>query len=151
MPTCDALRNGLFGVCLVAFGGCLTTSAGALDAQSAASAAPLALGSRSVGEAFRSGIRDYNQGDKAGALKALEYAASQGHAMARWKLGRMYADGDGVPVDRLRAFEHFSKICDAFADEYATFRQPTAWPFDRMIEHEDAMTPPREIKVEARV
>ena len=37
--------------------------------------------------------------------------------MARWKLGRMYADGDGVPVDRLRAFEHFSKICDAFADE----------------------------------
>ncbi len=117
MPTSDALRNGLFGVCLVAFGGCLTTSAGALDAQSAPSAAPLALGSLSVGEAFRSGIRDYNQGDKAGALKALEYAASQGHAMARWKLGRMYADGDGVPVDRLRAFEHFSKICDAFADE----------------------------------
>ena len=117
MPISDAMRNGLFGVCLVALGGCLATSAGALDAQPAPSAAPLALGSRSVGDAFRSGIRDYNQGDTAGALKALEYAASRGHAMARWKLGRMYADGDGVPVDRLRAFEHFSKICDAFADE----------------------------------
>ena len=27
---------------------------------------------------------------------SLEYAAEQGHPLALWKLGRMYADGDGV-------------------------------------------------------
>lgn len=71
----------------------------------------------SVKDALRSGVRDYNKGDKVGAARALEYAAGQGHALALWKLGRMYADGDGVPHDDLRAFEYFSKIADENADE----------------------------------
>src|SRR5699024_8101627 len=33
------------------------------------------------------------------------------------KLGRMYADGDGVPRDDLKAFEYFSRIADDNADE----------------------------------
>jgi len=68
-------------------------------------------------DALRSGVRDYNAGDKVGAARALEYAATQGHALALWKLGRMYADGDGVPHDDLKAFEYFSKIADENADE----------------------------------
>jgi hypothetical protein len=72
---------------------------------------------KSTRDAFRTGIKDYNAGDKTGAVKALEYAAQQGHALARWKLGRMYADGDGVPQDDLKAFEHFSRIADENADE----------------------------------
>ncbi len=68
-------------------------------------------------DAFRTGIEEYNAGHKAGAVKALEFAASQGHALARWKLGKMYADGDGVQQNDLKAFENFSRIADEHADE----------------------------------
>jgi TPR repeat protein len=91
----------------------------ALDAKSQAPAAasvPVEA-FKSTKDAFKTGIKDYNAGDKTGAVKALEYAAQQGHALARWKLGRMYADGDGVPQDDLKAFEHFSRIADENADE----------------------------------
>jgi TPR repeat protein len=71
----------------------------------------------SVREALRTGMRDYNAGDKLGAAAALEYAAGQGHTLALWKLGRMYADGDGVRHDDLKAFEYFSKLADQHADE----------------------------------
>lgn len=71
----------------------------------------------SAREALRSGMRDYNAGDKLGAVQALEYAAGQGHTLALWKLGRMYADGDGVKHDDLRAFEYFSRLADQHADE----------------------------------
>ena len=72
---------------------------------------------RSAKDALRAGVREYNAGDKEGAVRALEYAAGQGHALALWKLGRMYADGDGVPHDDLKAFEFFSRIADASADD----------------------------------
>src|SRR3712207_3782424 len=71
----------------------------------------------SAREALRDGMRDYNAGDKRGAAQALEYAATQGHTLALWKLGRMYADGDGVQHDDLKAFEYFSKLADQNADE----------------------------------
>ena len=71
----------------------------------------------SAGDAVRSGVRNYNAGDKAGAVRALEYAAGQGHALALWKLGRMHAEGDGVPHDDLKAFVYFSRIADENADE----------------------------------
>jgi TPR repeat protein len=71
----------------------------------------------SAREALRNGMRDYNAGDKLGAAQALEYAAGQGHTLALWKLGRMYADGDGVEHDDLKAFEYFSKLADQNADE----------------------------------
>lgn len=50
-------------------------------------------------------------------LAALQYAAEGGHPVAQWKLGRMYADGDGVTRDNLRAFTYFSKIANAHADD----------------------------------
>jgi uncharacterized protein len=93
--------------------------ASALDGKQQAPATVAVPGDvfKSTRDAFRTGIKDYNAGDKTGAVKALEYAAQQGHALARWKLGRMYADGDGVPQDDLKAFEHFSRIADENADE----------------------------------
>jgi exopolysaccharide production negative regulator len=57
------------------------------------------------------------QDDKAKALSSLQYAADQGHLAAQWKVGRMYADGDGVPQDDLRAFNYFSRIANAHPDE----------------------------------
>jgi uncharacterized protein len=51
------------------------------------------------------------------SLTSLQYAAEGGHPIAQWKLGRMYADGDGVTQDDLRAFEYFSRIANAHADD----------------------------------
>src|SRR5688572_4079322 len=59
-------------------------------------------------EAFRSGTRALKTGEKEKGITSLQYAAEKGHAIAQWKLGRMYADGDGVPRDDLRAFKYFS-------------------------------------------
>src|SRR5437764_3138979 len=50
------------------------------------------------------------------SLTALQYAAEGGHPIAQWKLGRMYADGNGVAQDDLRAFEYFSRIAGAHAE-----------------------------------
>jgi TPR repeat protein len=55
--------------------------------------------------------------EKAKALTALQYAAEQGQPAAQWKLGRMYADGDGVPQDQIRAFNYFSEIANTHPDE----------------------------------
>jgi exopolysaccharide production negative regulator len=43
--------------------------------------------------------------------------AEGGHPMAQWKLGRMYASGDGVAQDDVRAFEYFSQIANAHAKD----------------------------------
>jgi uncharacterized protein len=44
----------------------------------------------------------------------MEYA---NEAVAKWKLGRMYADGNGVTQDDLRAFDYFSNIANAHAED----------------------------------
>jgi hypothetical protein len=51
------------------------------------------------------------------SLSALQYAAEGGHPVAQWKLGRMYARGDGVARDDLRAYDYFSKIANAHAED----------------------------------
>ena len=68
-------------------------------------------------QAFQWGTRALRAGDTKAALRALEYAASNDYLVAAWKLGRMYADGDGVDRDDQRAFEYFHSIADAHADE----------------------------------
>jgi TPR repeat protein len=50
-------------------------------------------------------------------VMALVDAAEGGHPVAQWKLGRMYADGDGVVQNDLRAFEYFSKIANQHAED----------------------------------
>jgi uncharacterized protein len=53
----------------------------------------------------------------ANSLTALQYAAEGGHPVAQWRLGRMYAAGDGVDRDDLRAFEYFSRIANQHAED----------------------------------
>ena len=67
-------------------------------------------------QAFRSGTELLRAGDKAKALDELRYAAEQGHPLAQWKLGRMYAEGDGVKRDDLKAFHYFSRIASDYAE-----------------------------------
>ena len=51
------------------------------------------------------------------SLTAPQYDAAGGDPMTEWKLGRMYADGDGVARDDVRAFEYFSRIANAHAND----------------------------------
>jgi len=59
------------------------------------------------------------------SLTSLQYAAEGGHPIAQWKLGRMYADGNGVTQDDLRAFEYFSRIANAHAEDSPSAPQAT--------------------------
>lgn len=59
------------------------------------------------------------------SLNSLQYAAEGGHPVAQWKLGRMYAIGDGVAQDDLRAFEYFSRIANAHAEDSPSAPQAT--------------------------
>ncbi|MEP1934613.1 MAG: tetratricopeptide repeat protein [Roseibium sp.] len=61
-------------------------------------------------EALKTGIQQYYSGDKTAALNSLQYAAENGQPSAAWKLGEMYAVGDGVDEDDLKAFQYYIQI-----------------------------------------
>jgi TPR repeat protein len=75
-------------------------------------------------EALRFGLSSYKSGNTEAAVEALGYAASKGLPSAQWKLGQMYAAGDGVDRDEYRAFELFSRLASDNAD--AAPRDPSA-------------------------
>jgi uncharacterized protein len=68
-------------------------------------------------EAFRSETQALRQGKTDQAISELEYAAEQGVPGAIWKLGRMYADGDGVHMNKARAYEYFRRLTVIYADD----------------------------------
>jgi TPR repeat protein len=68
-------------------------------------------------EAFRAGTQALRQGRTDQAIAELEYAAEQGVPGALWKLGRIYADGDGVLPNRTLAYEYFRRLTLIYADE----------------------------------
>lgn len=69
-------------------------------------------------EAFSYGLNQYKSGDKLTAVEALSFAAGKGVAGAQWKLANMYAEGDGVDRNEVKAFELFSDVVSsADADE----------------------------------
>jgi exopolysaccharide production negative regulator len=68
-------------------------------------------------EALRSGTQALREGKPDQAMTSLEYAAEQGIPGAIWKLGRMYADGDGVDQNKLRAFDYFKNLTKAHAND----------------------------------
>jgi TPR repeat protein len=68
-------------------------------------------------EALRSGTQALRQGNTKQALAELEFAARQGVPAAIWKLGRMYADGDGVDVNKARAFDYFRRLTNRHGDD----------------------------------
>jgi uncharacterized protein len=66
---------------------------------------------------LREWFRARQIGDIKAAQKVLEDAAREGDVGAAWKLGRMYADGDGVGQSDQRAFEYFRTLADSHAEE----------------------------------
>lgn len=69
---------------------------------------------------FSLGFAAYKRGEKAEAIEALQQAAGLGHPGARWKLGQMYADGDGVVEDDFEAFKMFEQIVRDQEDDTAS-------------------------------
>lgn len=94
----------------------LAGSATAFDGQPAPNL-PIGAQDLSPSEALREGARQYYSGNKVEALNALQYAAENGQSMAAWKLGEMYAKGDGVQEDDLRAFQYYSQIVREHGDD----------------------------------
>jgi uncharacterized protein len=78
---------------------------------------PAAAAQRAPNEALRSGVQAVRSGKPDQGVTSLEYAAEKGVPGAMWKLGRMYADGEGVGQNKLRAFEYFLNLTKTHAYE----------------------------------
>lgn len=72
---------------------------------------------RTIEEFVRLGAQALRSGETEKGIDSLRYAADQGHAGAQWKLGRMYAEGEGVERNDIKAFEYFSQIANMHADD----------------------------------
>jgi hypothetical protein len=72
-------------------------------------------GPRSGSEALRSGTQMLRDGKTDEGVVELEYAARQGTPGALWKLGRIFADGEGVDKNTLKSFEYFRELTLAHA------------------------------------
>jgi uncharacterized protein len=68
-------------------------------------------------QALRLGLDDLKAGDMESSVAALRYAAEDGQALARWKLGEMYAKGDGVPRDDLKAYYYFNQLVEDYDED----------------------------------
>jgi uncharacterized protein len=68
-------------------------------------------------QALREGLDSYRSGNAKNSVDALKFAADGGESLARWKLGRMYADGDGVTRDDAKAYQYFSQIVADFNED----------------------------------
>jgi TPR repeat protein len=72
--------------------------------------------------ALRAGLEDFRSGAPGSAMLALKYAASGGETLAQWKLATIYAAGDGVPRDDLKAYDYFSQIVGAYDEDDPNWR-----------------------------
>jgi uncharacterized protein len=68
-------------------------------------------------EALRVGEEDLRAGKMEASVAALTYAAESGQVIARWKLGQMYASGDGVPRDDAKAYHYFDQLVQDYDED----------------------------------
>ena len=77
-------------------------------------------------QALRAGLADLKAGDADAAAAALTYAAEGGQDLARWKLGEMYADGQGVRQDDLKAYHYFNQMVEDYDEDQPDRRNLSA-------------------------
>ena len=88
---------------------------------------------------FHEGLEAYIRGDFVTAIRLWRPLAEAGHAKAQNNLGVMYANGEGVPQDDVRAYA-WGKLAEAHGDKNA--------PKGVCIMHEH-ITPAQLIEAEA--
>jgi len=99
----------------------------ALDGSDASPAKSVPLTSFTSGqEALRVGEQDLRAGKVDASVAALTYAAASGEVMARWKLGQMFAKGDGVPRDDSNAYHYFNQIVEDYDEDQPEQQDVTA-------------------------
>ena len=94
------ISRTVFAVLLVGLGWAGLAPAQALDPSLSSG-----FSGKSSREIFSLGYGAYQRGEKEEAFDTLNLAAERGHAGARWKLGQMYATGDGVAEPQNRRVE----------------------------------------------
>jgi TPR repeat protein len=67
--------------------------------------------------ALHAGLEGSRAGAPVSAIEALEYAAAGGEPIARWRLAKLYASGQGVPHDDLKAYDYFWQIVTSYDEE----------------------------------
>ncbi len=65
---------------------------------------------------LKRGMSVYKNGHITQAIAALRCAAKRGYIGANWKLGSIYANGDGVPKNDYKAYNFFAYIVEKGAD-----------------------------------
>ncbi|WP_375669002.1 tetratricopeptide repeat protein [Bartonella sp. MR168JLCBS] len=65
---------------------------------------------------FKRGMSAYKDGHINQAIAALRRAAKRGHIGANWKLGSIYANGDGVPKNDYKAYHFLAYIVEKGTD-----------------------------------
>jgi hypothetical protein len=90
----------------------------ALDSNKTSSPGKIAVQTfTSAQQALQAGVHDLAAGDPQSSVKALTYAADGGETLAQWKLGRMYARGEGVPRDDTKAYEYFERLVESYNED----------------------------------
>ncbi len=77
-------------------------------------------------QALRAGLADLKVGDADASVAALTYAADSGQDLARWKLGEMYADGQGVQQNDLKAYHYFNQLVEDYDEDQPDRRNISA-------------------------
>jgi uncharacterized protein len=77
-------------------------------------------------QALRAGVDDLKAGDADASVAALTYAADGGQDLARWKLGQMYADGQGVQRDDVKAYHYFNELVEDYDEDQPDRRNLSA-------------------------
>ena len=81
---------------------------------------------RDAQQALQAGIESLRSGNTRSSVDALTYAAQGGETLARWKLGKMYANGDGVVADDWKAYQYFLAIVQSYDEDAAPQRDMPA-------------------------
>ncbi len=78
-------------------------------------------------QALRMGLDDLKAGNVEASVPALAYAAASGEPLASWKLGEMYANGDGVPRDDFKAYHYFDQLVESYDEDQPDPRDLSAF------------------------
>jgi uncharacterized protein len=108
------------GIALMVLGTMIVGSAPAVAWDGSSANAPRRAASKgfaSAQQALRVGVDDLRAGKIESSVAALNYAATLGQVIARWKLGELYAVGDGVSRDDFKAYHYFNRIVEDYNED----------------------------------
>jgi TPR repeat protein len=113
-------------VALAASGAIIIELAPALALDNSDTSGRTATAFASGQEALRVGEEDLRAGKTEASVVALTYAAESGQLIAQWKLGQMYAKGDGVPRNDVKAYHFFNRLVEGYDEDQPDLQNTSA-------------------------